>query len=262
MARAVTGLSARREQQLQERQLMKFERRFDARVAREIRKTMRKLVGVTVGQQAGIMIEHRQALQRILATEWNAAFNWYGSRVIDAVQKSRRGMETKLSEVPTTDEFDRLVQEWVRRWGAEKVTQIAGTTQEQAMKIINDTIAQGVADGLSERELGKLLESTMREQSGVLSRWRSRVIARTETHGAANAANELAAQATGIPFKKEWVASGGERTRSAHRHADGQTVAQNDTFTVDGEQLRYPGDPNGSAGNIINCRCASVIVVD
>lgn len=261
MARAITGLSARREQQIQERQMLRLARRFESRATREIRSTMRKLVGVSVGEQAAIMLEHRKALEKILATEWQAAFKWFGNRVLDAAQKQRRGMETK-DEVPTTEEFDRLIQEWVRRYGAEKVTQIAGTTQEQAMRIINDTIAQGVAAGMSERELGKMLEKAMREQSAVLSRWRSRVIARTEVHGAANAANQAAAKASGIPMRKEWVASGGERTRSAHAAADGQIVAQDAAFTVDGEQLMYPGDPNGSAGNIINCRCASVMVVD
>ena len=30
-------------------------------------------------------------------------------------------------------------------------------------------------------------------------------------------------------------------------------------FEVDGEQLMYPGDPAGSAGNIINCQCIEIM---
>jgi len=34
-------------------------------------------------------------------------------------------------------------------------------------------------------------------------------------------------------------------------------------FIVDGESLDYPGDPSGSAANVINCRCGvSYLVVD
>jgi hypothetical protein len=33
-------------------------------------------------------------------------------------------------------------------------------------------------------------------------------------------------------------------------------------FEVGGEMLMYPGDPAGSAGNVINCRCAISHVVD
>jgi hypothetical protein len=29
-------------------------------------------------------------------------------------------------------------------------------------------------------------------------------------------------------------------------------------FEVDGESLDRPGDPSGSAGNIINCRCGII----
>jgi hypothetical protein len=27
-------------------------------------------------------------------------------------------------------------------------------------------------------------------------------------------------------------------------------------FNVSGQNLMFPGDPNGSAGNVINCRCS------
>jgi len=42
---------------------------------------------------------------------------------------------------------------------------------------------------------------------------------------------------------------------------DGVRVPLNENFNVDGEMLEYPGDPSGSAGNIINCRCGYEILV-
>ena len=58
-----------------------------------------------------------------------------------------------------------------------------------------------------------------------------------------------------------WVANFDERTRPAHLAASGQEKRPEDSFLVAGEYLRYPGDPNGSAGNIINCRCSKVVKI-
>jgi len=61
--------------------------------------------------------------------------------------------------------------------------------------------------------------------------------------------------------KKEWVTMGDEKVRDAHVGADSQVRDVNEPFDVGGEQLMFPGDTSlgASAGNVINCRCASVI---
>jgi len=56
-------------------------------------------------------------------------------------------------------------------------------------------------------------------------------------------------------LKKEWISMRDDKVRDDHAEADGQTVGLDDFFLVGGEQLEYPGDPNGSIENIINCRC-------
>ena len=91
---------------------------------------------------------------------------------------------------------------------------------------------------------------------------RGALIARTETHGAANYGADGAARATGLKLRKEWVSAEDERTRESHRLADGETVGMDQAFNVDGERLMYPGDPSASAGNVINCRCAVSHIVD
>ena len=64
-------------------------------------------------------------------------------------------------------------------------------------------------------------------------------------------------------MQKEWTAARDERTRQAHADADGDIVGMDESFNVGGEMMRFAGDPNGSAGNIINCRCGiSHIVVE
>ena len=88
------------------------------------------------------------------------------------------------------------------------------------------------------------------------------MIAPTESHAASNAAQQQAAVATGLPMLKEWVAANQpDRTRQDHQEADGQTVELHMPFIVGGEELMQPGDPTGSAENVINCRCVSAFVV-
>ena len=60
---------------------------------------------------------------------------------------------------------------------------------------------------------------------------------------------------TTIAIEKEWVAILDSKTRSQHANADGQRVTLDSNFIVGGESLKFPRDPNGSVGNIINCRC-------
>jgi hypothetical protein len=100
----------------------------------------------------------------------------------------------------------------------------------------------------------------------------ARRIARTETIRALNQGKHLAAlqaaEGYDIPMQKQWLATLDERTRSTppdnfdHAEMHGVTVALEDAFDVSGESLQYPNDPNGSAGNIINCRCTAIYVLD
>lgn len=64
-------------------------------------------------------------------------------------------------------------------------------------------------------------------------------------------------QEQGLTWKK-WVAHHDDRTRPAHREADGQTVPATDTFTVGGYRMRYPKDPSAPLHLTINCRCIMV----
>lgn len=84
---------------------------------------------------------------------------------------------------------------------------------------------------------------------------RAKTIARTEIVAASNAGSLAQLQFVGLDAKKEWISTHDTRTRESHLFANGQTVALNSTFTVGGSSLRFPGDPGGAAGEVINCRC-------
>ena len=100
------------------------------------------------------------------------------------------------------------------------------------------------------------------ELTAISSITRAVLIARTETHQAANYANFTSLDVVNIPnTRKEWVAVNDDRTRDDHVAANGQVVDKDGMFVVGGSQLRYPGDPSGAPKQVINCRCTFVVNV-
>lgn len=82
-------------------------------------------------------------------------------------------------------------------------------------------------------------------------------IARTESTSSYNAGSLAALSDEGVT-RKEWVATLDSRTRRTHRNADGQVRPIDEPFEVGRSSLQMPGDPRGSAAEIINCRCTVV----
>lgn len=62
----------------------------------------------------------------------------------------------------------------------------------------------------------------------------------------------------GIELKKEWVATLDNRTRHAHAMADGQVVAVDKPFKLDGYDLMFPGDKSAPGYLVYNCRCTTI----
>lgn len=61
-------------------------------------------------------------------------------------------------------------------------------------------------------------------------------------------------------LEKVWIATNDEKTRPTHRDAHGQRVGLDDTFRVGADQLQYPGDPDGSPQEVINCVVGETLV--
>jgi hypothetical protein len=76
--------------------------------------------------------------------------------------------------------------------------------------------------------------------------------------GAANFGSLEAWAQSEVVLGKGWLSALTNRTRDAHAKAHGQVVPINAMFDVGGELLSYPGDPNVSPSNIINCLCSMI----
>lgn len=125
-------------------------------------------------------------------------------------------------------------------------------------KLFQSHITQGILQGESIDDLAKrvALGTTKQDMNAAIRN------ARTSTTCAQNAGRTQSYQravSMGIELYQVWLAALDSRTRSSHRHMDGEKVK-----VVKGEQvkfsngLRYPADPNGRAEEVWNCRCTLV----
>jgi len=135
-----------------------------------------------------------------------------------------------------------------------------------AIKKINETtqanlrkkLSQALSEGKNQNQIAELVRS---EFSG-MRQYRAERIARTEIASSANyGINEGQKQglAEGSVFThKKWIHSRDADVRDDHRVS--QIQKADDPFSIGGEFLDFPGDPAGSPGMIINCRCATIPV--
>lgn len=139
---------------------------------------------------------------------------------------------------------------------ASQITNIAGTTQLNAMRVIRAAYEQG----LSIPDTATAIQAGMKEASVA----RATLIARTElvgvVNGASLAATSLVQDATGSSYLKTWLTAPGAQypRHELYEGLDGQQTTLDGTFTVGGDQLQFPGDPSGSPEEVCNCRCTLV----
>lgn len=158
--------------------------------------------------------------------------------------KSAKGYRVKDLVVSDYQDF---LQSWVASYAGERIVGITQTSQDLMSRIIQRAFDEGMSIDEAKRLINK--------QFPQYSIARSEVIARTEIVSASNLGSISSARATGLTLNKVWLATRDSRTRDDHASADMQKVGINEMFNVGGENLEFPGDPFGSPGNVISCRC-------
>ena len=253
MARRLVDNNKRREHRRQVALLDRLTVQFRARLQREIAAAMKDMVEMWL--QTNQVTLPRGFYDRIEATYRQmalASITQFGLRILDQGKARGLSLETKESfaQIMTRLALRYVQQEMIRR----RITEVTETTRRQIVNAVD----RGYRDGLGQRGVADAILDLVPS----LSSTRANVIARTETHGAANYGSQEAAKQTGLPMKKEWVAAADERTRETHREADGSTVGMDDTFRVGDSDLQFPGDPSGAAEEVINCRCTLGYIID
>jgi HK97 family phage portal protein len=124
---------------------------------------------------------------------------------------------------------------------------VADTTKDQLRVLI----AAGREAGQGAAEVTRVIQQAVYDPD--ITAQRAELIARTETVGALNEGEYLAASEGGMRAKA-WLTIGDGKERETHM-ANGQTgwIALDAAFP---DGLQYPGDPAGGAADVIQCRCS------
>lgn len=153
----------------------------------------------------------------------------------------------------------------------EVVSQLRELLEKVARKVNDTTFVELTELFQTAEQLGEGIPAIQERLSTYFgdrkSDYQTERIARTTMTGASNAGSreawKQARDENGVNVKKEWVSAlQPDRSRESHMEAHGQQVGLDEAFTVDGENLMYPGDPTGSPGNIINCLCGMIPIVE
>lgn len=115
----------------------------------------------------------------------------------------------------------------------------------------NKILSQIAKEGLSIENAANRYQTLM----NVYNRVRAVTIVRTEIGQAFNISRADAADATGLKLEKRWIRAYDDRTRDTHKDVTTDYIPKEDYFKVGDDSMLQPSDPDGSAENIINCRC-------
>lgn len=125
---------------------------------------------------------------------------------------------------------------------------------------VRNELVDGIQQGASIEQIAGKIQNVAN-----FSENRSRVIARTEVHSAAEAGSISQVKYVGYEddeVEKEWISTNDLRTRDSHVVANRQRVKLHEKFVVGGAKLDHPGDFLGPADEIIQCRCTTIMHID
>ena len=242
----------------------------------------------------GRITSHVQEMQRVLKREFQRQQNEVARRLRDSKNFGRGQFAARKASIPPVEElfdYDEEVKLFIKALKAAIKTAIAAMGQaaiedvldgglfdvsnplvQEGIELVLRTVAEKVNDTtwtnlielFQEAEaagegIPKIMERLSAYFGDRKSDWQTERIARTTMTGATNFADHEAWKQSGVVEGSYWISALlPNRTRDTHAEAHFQFATLEEPFTVGGESLFYPGDPAGSAGNVINCLCSSV----
>jgi len=165
---------------------------------------------------------------------------------------------------------DPVAEAWIDSKKFKLVREANGFTLEELTEEIVDAVEDAVRAGFSQSETIAEIKNRIEDTYEFAVGHRAERIARTEVIAASNAGNQNAMEQTGVE-RKQWLSARDGNVRDTHQPGsgapgstlDGQIVGTRGSFTSpSGAALSFPGDPSAPAGEIINCRCTTIPIVD
>jgi uncharacterized protein with gpF-like domain len=149
----------------------------------------------------------------------------------------------------------KLASQYTLDFVAKRQNLLSGISDE-IFQLIKTEISAGLIAGEPLRDISARITKAF----DLFSAERATLIASTETSAAYAFASHQAALAAGVTHK-QWIHSIIPKVpRPDHLAIDRLIVPIDQPFPVGDPQLMYPHDDNGSAEDVINCRCISIPV--
>jgi HK97 family phage portal protein len=165
----------------------------------------------------------------------------------------RRGGEAVWAEVGASGSFSPASPE-SRIQIDYQLRQLAGIPER-----IRTRVEQAIAAGLSADDSPAEIAARITGLYDGFTGARAQTIARTEVARAYNETRQIAMTQLGVALQ-EWLTARDEhvRTDPFDHEIDGEQRRLDEPFS---NGLRFPNDPTGAPGNIINCRCVCIPVL-
>ena len=122
---------------------------------------------------------------------------------------------------------------------------------------INAQVTQGIVQGESIPKIAARLGNVTHMNEVAAARTARAMTTACENAGRVQ--SMMAADKWGVKTRKQWLCTHDSRTRHSHLEIDGETVDQDAEFS---NKCKYPGDPDGPPGEVYNCRCTLITVVN
>lgn len=157
--------------------------------------------------------------------------------------------------------FERQMQHLVsEKLYADRIVTITNTTKDRINSVLQEVMTEGELNGYGVDKTAMNLRDALKNNFRGNARARAKVIAQTEMISASNQASSYAADSTGLEYRKYWSTSHLPGIRPSHIQAEQDSIQRGGLKKDERHSngLLYPGDPAGSAEEIINCRCSEI----
>lgn len=144
--------------------------------------------------------------------------------------------------------YDFVLSTEIRSWLDNRANLFASEITHTTFEKLKDQFSESFEAGESRQDL---IDRIMNTYEGFTEK-RATTIARTEVHAAMQKGTFEGYRQVNAPIKI-WVTVGDGNVRHTHAAQDGDEVPFKQSFA---NGLMFPGDPEGPASEVINCRCS------
>jgi SPP1 gp7 family putative phage head morphogenesis protein len=198
-----------------------------------------------IAERVRVLMLNREEWEQKMARLFDAPIKRVSSLALTATAEEIGGISIGIGD-------PRIVEAMAR----QSVQLVEGVTSTLAQRV-QTTLVRELSKASSIADLQAAVKEVLPELEGALATQfanrdaRAQVIARTEAGHAAKTARFEQFKADGIK-RHRWITQGDSVVREEHAAVDNEVRALGEPFS---NGLRYPQDPNGSASQVISCRC-------